>query len=52
MAIDCLNRLEGYWLKHNLNVLRLKLRDNLSEELEIDLVSKINEIQTQLNNIS
>ena len=51
MAIDCLKRLESYWLKNTLNNLRQRLKGNITDEIEIDIVSEINEIQKQLNNI-
>ena len=51
MAIDCLKRLESYCLKNTLNDLRQTLKGNITDEREIDIVSEINEIQKQLNNI-
>ena len=51
MAIDCLNRLEVYWLKNNLNLLREKLHTPISDKQENGVLSQINDIQNQLNSI-
>ena len=51
MAIDCLNRLESYWLKSRLDSLRNELITKSSDEQESKLVEEINNIQCKLNSI-
>ena len=51
MAIDCLNRLEKFSLKHKLNTLRENLKMKIDEEQEKITLIKITEIQNQLNQL-
>ena len=51
IAIDCLNRLEKISLKNRLNILRESLKIKLNDKEERKTLTKINEIQKQLNKI-
>ena len=51
IAIDCLNRLEKISLKNRLNILRESLKIKLNDKEERETLTKINEIQKQLNKI-
>ena len=52
MVIDCLRRMEKNYIQSNLNMLREKLKtSNNDENLNTELLSKVNELQKQKNNL-
>ena len=52
MVVDCLIRMEKNYIQSNLNMLREKLKiSNNDENLNTELLSQVNELQKQKNNL-